>query len=89
MGSPSVQIWSFPEGKPIRSLVYDTSAGPVVVDNLLIRPGGTLRIVGAAPFFVTAKDSIVEYQRWIGVTVMIEDAGGLLTIQREEETRIA
>ena len=39
--------------------VYDTAAGPVRVDNLLIRPGGTLRIVGAAPFLVTASDSIV------------------------------
>ena len=34
------------------------------------------------------SDGDVEYQRWMSVTGTIEDAGGLLTIQTEEERTI-
>jgi len=37
---------------------------------------------------VLKSDQDVEYQRWIETTMVIEDAGGLLTIQREEERTI-
>jgi len=37
---------------------------------------------------VMSSDGDVEYQRWISVTSMIEEAGGLLTIQREEERKV-
>jgi len=30
----------------------------------------------------------VEYQHWITITILIEDAGGILTIQREEEETV-
>ena len=37
---------------------------------------------------VLKSDQDVEYQRWIQVTMMIEQAGGMLTIQREEERTV-
>lgn len=37
---------------------------------------------------VMESDNDVEYQRWLQTTVMIEDAGGLLTIQTEEERTV-
>ena len=37
---------------------------------------------------VMSSDPDVEYQRWIETTVVIEQAGGLLTIQREEERTV-
>ncbi|MCA9175306.1 MAG: biopolymer transporter ExbD [Planctomycetales bacterium] len=37
---------------------------------------------------VLNSDGDVEYQRWMSVTGTIEDAGGLLTIQTEEERTI-
>jgi len=37
---------------------------------------------------VVKSDKDVEYQRWIVITMMIEEAGGTLTIQREEERTV-
>lgn len=37
---------------------------------------------------VLKSDQAVEYQRWIEVTMKIEEAGGMLTIQREEERTV-
>ena len=37
---------------------------------------------------VVKSDGDVEYQRWIVISLMIEEAGGTLTIQREEEQTV-
>lgn len=37
---------------------------------------------------VMQSEKDVEYQRWLEVTTMIEQAGGTLTIQREEERTV-
>ena len=37
---------------------------------------------------VMQSDKDVEYQRWMTVTGMIEESGGLLTIQTEEERTV-
>ena len=37
---------------------------------------------------VMRSDADVEYQRWIEVTGWVEQSGGLLTIQREEELTV-
>jgi hypothetical protein len=42
-----------------QALVYDTGAlGPLNVDNLVVEPGGTLRVVGTQPFTVHATADI-------------------------------
>jgi hypothetical protein len=53
-GAPSGD-WIIPAGTVA---IYDTLAGPALVNRLVIEPGATLRITGARPFVVVATQEI-------------------------------
>ncbi len=49
---------------PLGTTIYDTLAGPVLVDTLIIPPGATLRITGPRPFVVVATQRIQTNDFW-------------------------
>ena len=57
-GSPPAPIpadWTLPAGT---TTVYDTSLGPIQLDNLVIEAGAELRGVGPLPLIVFARESV-------------------------------
>jgi biopolymer transport protein ExbD len=65
--------------------------GNVIRDNQLLT--GLKNALAGKPrpedkVVVLKSDQDVDYKRWIEVTMMIDEAGGMLTIQREEERTV-
>ncbi len=65
--------------------------GNVIRDNQLVK--GLKSALAGKPrpedkVVVLKSDQDVDYKRWIEVTMMIDEAGGMLTIQREEERTV-